>query len=89
MGAKSKPDGGQREGEPNFDQNLAELERIVAQLEQETLGLEPALEKYRAGVELVKKCQQTLAHFQKQIEELSAEDDSVRPFAADPDARGG
>lgn len=89
MGSKAKADGGGREGEPNFDQNLAELERIVAQLEQETLGLEPALEKYREGVELVKKCQQTLTHFQKQIEELSAEDGSVRPFAADPDARSG
>ena len=74
--------------EPSFDENLAALEEIVALLDQQTLGLEPALEKYRDGVALVKKCQGILTSFQKQVEELSTEDGSTRPYPNDPDVRG-
>ena len=75
--------------EPSFDENLAALEAIVALLDQQTLGLEPALEKYREGVALVKKCQGILTSFQKQVEELSAEDGTTRPYPNDPDVRAG
>ena len=78
------PSGGR---EPGFDENLAALEEIVALLDQQALGLEPALDKYREGVQLVKKCQAILASFQKQVEELSAEDGGTRPYASDPDLR--
>ena len=74
--------------EPGFDENLAALEAIVEQLDQQTLGLEPALEKYREGVALVKKCQTILSSFQRQVEELSAEDGGTRPYPNDPDLRG-
>jgi exodeoxyribonuclease VII small subunit len=73
--------------DPGFDESLAKLEEIVALLDQETLGLESSLEKYREGVALVKKCQGILASFQKQVEELSAEDGSTRPYAGDPDVQ--
>jgi len=75
------------DGEPGFDESLARLEALVAELDQETLGLEPALEKYREGVALVKKCQAILTSFQKQVEELSAEDGGTRPYPNDPDLR--
>ncbi|HUR26911.1 MAG TPA: exodeoxyribonuclease VII small subunit [Planctomycetota bacterium] len=76
--------------EPSFDENLAALEAIVGELDQQALGLEPALEKYREGVALVKKCQTILTSFQKQVEELSAEDGgATRPYPSDPDVRGG
>ena len=75
------------EQQPSFDENLAALEAIVVLLDQQALGLEPALEKYREGVALVKKCQGILTSFQKQVEELSAEDGSTRPYANDPDLR--
>jgi exodeoxyribonuclease VII small subunit len=81
--SKRKDDG----AEPSFDENLAALEAIVALLDQQALGLEPALEKYREGVALVKKCQTILTSFQKQVEELSAEDGSTRPYPNDPDVR--
>ena len=73
--------------EPSFDENLASLEEIVALLDQQALGLEPALAKYREGVQLLKKCQTMLESFQKQVEELSAEDGGTRPYANDPDVR--
>jgi exodeoxyribonuclease VII small subunit len=76
-----------REPERTFDENLALLEEIVALLDQQALGLEPALDKYREGVQLVKKCQAILASFQKQVEELSTEDGGTRPYAGDPDLR--
>ena len=74
--------------QPSFDENLAALEAIVALLDQQALGLEPALAKYREGVVLLKNCQSMLASFQKQVEELSAEDGATRPYANDPDMRG-
>lgn len=82
------PPQGAADAQPGFDENLAALEEIVALLDQQTLGLEPALEKYREGVALVKKCQSILTSFQKQVEELSAEDGSTRPYPNDPDVRG-
>ena len=85
-GQASKPGEGATK-EPSFDENLAALEAIVVQLDQQALGLEPALEKYREGVALVKKCQTILTSFQKQVEELSAEDGSTRPYPNDPDLR--
>ena len=81
------PQEGKDGAEPSFDENLAALEEIVALLDQQTLGLEPALEKYREGVALVKKCQGILTSFQKQVEELSAEDATTRPYPNDPDVR--
>ncbi len=82
--APAKPGG---DAEPGFDESLAALEEIVALLDQQTLGLEPALQKYREGVELVKKCQAILTSFQKQVEELSADGESTQPYPNDPDSR--
>jgi exodeoxyribonuclease VII small subunit len=73
--------------EPSFDENLAALEEIVGLLDQQALGLEPALAKYREGVQLLKKCQGMLDSFQKQVEELSLEDGATKPYANDPDPR--
>jgi len=83
-GEGDKPAKGAQAG---FDENLAALEEIVSLLDQQALGLEPALAKYREGVQLLKQCQTMLDSFQKQVEELSAEDDGTRPYPNDPDVR--
>lgn len=41
---------------PPFEQGLAELERIVRELESGELGLEEALRLYERGVALVRGC---------------------------------
>jgi len=70
-----------------FDARLARLEGLVADLEGGGLGLEAAIDRYREGVALLRGCRETLAAFQKQVEELG-QDAAVRPYAGDPDAQG-
>ncbi len=75
------------EGEPSFDQRLARLEALVGELESGELGLEPSIERYQTGVELLKQCHAQLQAFRQRVEELTAEADSaLKPFAGDPDA---
>ena len=72
--------------ERGFDQRLARLEALVAELEQGGLGLEPAIERYQEGIELLKQCHGALAGFRRQVEELTREaDEAMRPFEGDPD----
>ncbi len=46
--------------EPTFEENLAHLEKIVAQLEQGDVPLEQALAQFKTGVQLSQKLEQTL-----------------------------
>jgi exodeoxyribonuclease VII small subunit len=82
-----------RGGEPGdaegFDARLEQLERIVNELESGELGLEPAIERYTAGIELLKSCHSTLAAQRARVEELTADAErTLRPFAGDPDVPG-
>ena len=72
-----------------FDQRLRRLEVLVAELEQGGLGLEPAIERYQEGIELLKSCHQALAAHRRRVEELTREaEEAMRPFQADPDFAG-
>jgi exodeoxyribonuclease VII small subunit len=72
---------------PSFDERLARLEAIVAELETGDIALEPAIARYQEGVELLKGCKSLLEGFQKRVEELSADaEGGVAPYADDPDA---
>jgi exodeoxyribonuclease VII small subunit len=76
--------------EPSFDDRLARLEAIVAELEKGEIALEPAIARYQEGVELLKSCRGLLESFRKRVEVLSADaegtEGSVAPYADDPDA---
>lgn len=73
--------------EPSFDGRIQRLEEIVAALEEGGLELEPAIDRYKEGVALLKGCREILGGYQKQVEELTKEAEaSLRPFAGDPDA---
>ena len=75
--------------EPGFDDKLTRLEAIVGELEDGGLALEPAIDRYQEGIELLKQCHGVLLGFQKQVEELTRDaEDALRPFEADPDAAG-
>lgn len=75
--------------EPSFDERLARLEAIVAELETGGLPLERSLERYQDGVGLLRDCRAQLDQFQKRVEELSAASGTTAPYAADPDAASG
>jgi len=76
--------------EPGFDKKLARLESLVGELEQGGLELEPAIERYQEGIELLKACHGTLERYRRRVEELTTDaEEALRPFEADPDAVDG
>ena len=59
--------------EPGFEKALAELEKLVAQMEGGKLSLEQALEAHRRGLELARYCQERLEAAQRQVRVLEGE----------------
>ena len=59
--------------ETSFEKALAELEKLVAQMEGGKLSLEQALEAHKRGVELARFCQERLAAAQHQVKVLEGE----------------
>ena len=57
----------------SFEQALAELEEVVAKLEDEGVGLEEALKLFERGVKLAKRCRTQLGGVEKRVEQLLAE----------------
>ncbi|KOF54022.1 MULTISPECIES: exodeoxyribonuclease VII small subunit [unclassified Achromobacter] len=66
----------------DFETALAELEALVAAMEDGSLPLEQSLAAYRRGVELTRICQERLAQAEQQVKVL--EGDLLRPL--DPSA---
>jgi len=76
--------------ESGFDARLLRLEAIVGELEQGGLSLEPAIERYQEGIELLKQCHRTLEGYRRQVEELTRDaEGALRAFEGDPDAGEG
>ena len=59
----------------NFEDALAELEKILADMEGSSVGLEESLQKYERGNFLIQHCRNILNSAEKQIEVLSKADD--------------
>ena len=53
-----------------FEESLAELDRIVRELEDGKLGLEDALCRYETGVGLLKRCYTQLQQVEQRILQL-------------------
>ncbi len=60
---------------PNFEAQLAGLERIVRELERGDLPLEKSLELFEQGVKLSRECQERLNEAERRIEVLLHEGD--------------
>ena len=65
----------------SFEQAMAELEQLVAQMESGELPLEGSVAAYKRGSELVKYCATQLDKVESQVKIL--EGDMLKPFAAD------
>src|SRR5262249_6778892 len=67
-----------------FEQALAELERIVRDLEEGKIGLEESLARYETGVALLRRCHDQLQKVEQRIVELVTIDGEgkvmTRPF---------
>ena len=55
---------------PDFEQSLAELEALVAKLEEGDVPLEEALKTFERGVALTRQCQTALRTAQQKVEVL-------------------
>ncbi len=62
-----------------FEQALAELERVVRELEDGQVGLEDALGRYELGVGLLKRCYAQLRQAEQRILLLTGVDADGRP----------
>lgn len=65
-----------------FETSLAELEQIVAKLEQGDLALDDAMKAFEQGVKLTRICQQILDSAELKIQQLSqnSEGEHLEPF---------
>ena len=72
---------------PDFEQSLAELEALVAKLEQGDVPLEDALKTFERGVALTRQCQTALRTAQQKVEVLLARDgtETIEAFADEDD----
>ena len=59
--------------EPSFEKDLAELESLVAKMEDGGLSLEQSLAAHKRGVELAKQCRERLEAAQQQVKVLEGE----------------
>jgi len=63
-----------------FEQALAELERIVGELEDGNTGLEESLARYERGVGLLKLCYGQLCEAEQRILTVTGVDEEGRPI---------
>lgn len=68
------------EEQPTFEENLATLETIVAQLEQGDMPLEQALTQFQKGVALSKELQTTLQDAEKTLTTMMNDSDQEVAF---------
>ncbi|MBU7539892.1 exodeoxyribonuclease VII small subunit [Levilactobacillus brevis] len=68
------------EEQPTFEENLATLETIVAQLEQGDIPLEQALTQFQKGVALSKELQATLQDAEKTLTTMMNDSDQEVAF---------
>ena len=63
---------------PKFEDGLAALEKLVAELEQGDLGLDEALKRFEKGVKLAAQMQGALEQSQRKVEQLAS--GKLEPF---------
>lgn len=70
---------------PDFEKTLAELEKLVENLEEGDLSLDESLSGFKHGIELTRQCQKVLDNAQQTVEELtnSQDEGSLGPFDSD------
>jgi exodeoxyribonuclease VII small subunit len=67
----------------DFESALAELEKIVAQMESGKLGLEDSLAAYGRGAELLNFCREAISKAEHQVQML--ESGVLKPFLNNDD----
>ncbi|MFM7151810.1 MAG: exodeoxyribonuclease VII small subunit [Gemmataceae bacterium] len=63
----------------SFEEALAELEKIVSDLEEKQVSLETSISRYEQGVNLICQCQQLLQEAELKIMKISGVDEAGNP----------
>ena len=67
----------------NFETAMAELEKVVGQLESSQVALEDSIKLYDRGAELKKHCEKKLVEAEEKIAQITlnaGEPDGLKPF---------
>lgn len=64
------------EKKKTFEDNMADLEKIVTDLEAGNVPLEEAMEKFKTGVTLSKKLQKTLTDAETTVTKIMSKDEN-------------
>lgn len=70
----------------SFEAAMADLEKLVAQMEAGELPLEASVAAYQRGADLVRYCTMQLDKVEQQVKVL--EGDMLKPFATDAGTTG-
>ena len=68
-----------------FEKSLAELEEIVAKMEQGDLSLEDSLDAFEKGVKLSNDCQKALKTAEQKVNKLATKGDGLVLENFDPE----
>jgi exodeoxyribonuclease VII small subunit len=74
------------EPKPRFEDALAQIEKIVADLERGEPALSAALGKYENGVKLLRQCYQLLEEAEQSVALLTGTDEQGNPLTTPFDA---
>lgn len=66
----------------SFEEAMSKLEEVVKDLEDETISLDSAMEKFEAGVKLSELCLKKLNEAEKKIEELTRSENGELKISA-------
>ena len=79
--------------DPPFEADLAELDRVLKDLEDGTTSLDASLARYEQGVQLLRRCYARLQAAEQKIQQLTGLDEAgkpvLAPFAHAPAAESG
>ena len=67
----------------DFESALAELEKIVSQMESGKLSLEDSLTAYERGASLLSYCREAISRAEQQVQAL--ENGAMKPFLSSDD----
>ena len=66
--------------EKKFEEKIADLEKIINELESGNIDLEESISKYTEAMKLVKECDEKLKNIEKQVSEIVLENGNVEEF---------
>ena len=68
--------------EPVFEESLAKLERLVAEMESGKLSLDDMMARFEEGKQLVARCTRDLETIRQRIEKVTSS--GIAPLEVDP-----